>query len=135
MIGGMASLADFLGPILEVMTWVGFVPGVPLLIAGWIINKRRCLWTSTTAEVFEAGRYKGFRWSDSTNDLHLSLHSPAETQALDTGTQIELHYDHCHPSRWRLDPPPHDTTVTILGLILTGVGIACTVAGFVLLMF
>lgn len=74
----MPGHADVLGPILELMTWVGFVPGIPLLITGWIMAKRSCHWTSTTAEVFEAGRYKGFRWSDGTNTLHLSLYAPAE---------------------------------------------------------
>jgi hypothetical protein len=29
------------------MTWVGLVPGIPLLIAGWILSKRRCRGTST----------------------------------------------------------------------------------------
>ncbi|MDQ0867351.1 hypothetical protein QF036_005002 [Arthrobacter globiformis] len=54
---------------------------------------------------------------------------------MDTGAQGELHYDQCHPSRWSLGLPRHDNTISMLGLILTGVGVACTVAGFVLLMF
>jgi hypothetical protein len=39
----MAGLVDALGPILELMTWVGFVPGVPLLVWGLIIARRRCV--------------------------------------------------------------------------------------------
>lgn len=130
----MPGPADVLGPILELMTWVGFVPGIPLLITGWIMARRRCHWTSTTAEVFEAGRYKGFRWSDSTNTLHLSLHAPGESRGLDDGNRIELHYDQCHPARWSLGPPRQDNPVLIVGWILTAVGIICTVAGFFLLM-
>ena len=130
----MPGPADVLGPILELMTWVGFVPGIPVLITGWIMARRRCHWTSTTAEVFEAGRYKGFRWSDSTNTPHLSLYAPAESRGLDVGAQVELHYDQCHPARWSLGPPRKDNPVLIVGWILTAVGIICTVAGFFLLM-
>jgi hypothetical protein len=135
MIDDMASPAEFLGPILELMTWVGLVPGIPLLITGWIMARRRCQWMSTTAEVFDAGRYKGFRWSDSASTPQLSLHNPAHGKGPDIGTQIELHYDQCHPARWSLRSPRHDNPTLILGWILTGVGILCMVAGFFLLMF
>ena len=93
----MASPADFLGPILELMTWVGFVPGVPLLIAGWIIGKRRCHWTSTDSEVFTAGRYRGLRWTDNTNTSRQGLLQPEEAPELEAGHVAVLHYDICHP--------------------------------------
>ena len=127
--------ADFLGPILELMTWVGFVPGVPLLIAGWIISKRRCHWTSTDSEVFTAGPYRGLRWTDNSNTSRQGLLQPEEAPELEAGHVAVLHYDICHPARWRLEPPTPDNTLTILGLLLTGVGVACTIAGFVLMMF
>ncbi|XTR50994.1 hypothetical protein ACOM2C_11100 [Pseudarthrobacter sp. So.54] len=50
----MASVGDLLGPILEVMTWVGFVLGLPLLAWGWIARRRRCEWTRTTGTVISA---------------------------------------------------------------------------------
>ncbi|MCV9992744.1 hypothetical protein OIU93_00345 [Paeniglutamicibacter sp. ZC-3] len=131
----MTGPAGALGPMLEMMTWVGFVPGIPLLIAGWIVARRRCQWTTTTAEVFEAGGFQGFRWSDSENTPRLALHDPAEVQILDVGTQVELHYDKCHPARWGLGPPPRDNHALLIGWILTGTGILCTVAGFMLMMF
>lgn len=65
--------ADFPGPTLELMSWVGFVPGVPLLIWGWIIATRRCPWRSTTGEIFESGLYKGLRWTDNEDLPRLSL--------------------------------------------------------------
>ncbi|MEV7473593.1 hypothetical protein AB0N33_07770 [Pseudarthrobacter oxydans] len=45
-----------------------------------------------------------------------------------------LYYDTCHPSRWRLEPPRNENTLTVLGMVLTGVDIACAVAGFIVLM-
>ncbi|WP_434620473.1 hypothetical protein [Arthrobacter sp. A5] len=131
----MPGPADALGPILELMTWVGFVPGIPLLVAGWVVAKRRCPWTSTTAEVFEAGGYKGFRWSDGENAPHLSLHTAEETRGLEPGSEVVLHFDACHPGRWGLVPHRHDNTVMTVGWILTAVGIVCTLAGFILMMF
>ncbi|MCU1532630.1 MAG: hypothetical protein JWO49_2201 [Arthrobacter sp.] len=68
----MPGPADVLGPILEMMTWVGFVPGIPLLVAGYVMAKNRCLWISTTAEVF--------RWSDGKNTPHLSVRPPGKPE-------------------------------------------------------
>lgn len=131
----MPSPAVSLGPILEVMTWVGIVPGLLLLITGWVISKRRCRWTSTDSEIFTAGRYRGVRWSDSTSTIQQGLLRLEQSPGLVAGQVVVLHYDICHPTRWRLDPPRQDDPVTVLGLLLTGVGIACMIAGFVLLMF
>lgn len=101
----MPEPADLLGPILELMSWVGFVPGIPLIITGWVITKYRCRWASTTAEVFEAGGFKGFRSSDGANTPHPSLHSAEQTSELEPGTEVVLHYDACHPARWSLGEP------------------------------
>jgi hypothetical protein len=129
----MAGPTDALGPILELMTWVGFVPGVPLLVWGWIIARRRCTWTTTTGEVFETGRYKGLRWIDGSNNPRLSLVPPEEGQHLVTGSEVTLHYDVCHPARYGLVQPRHENIVLILGWILTSLGILCTIAGFVVM--
>ena len=131
----MNGPADAFGPMLEVMSWVGFVLGIPLVIVGWIVANRRCQWINTTAEVFEAGGYKGFRWIDSEDMPHVSLHDHGETQGVDVGTRIEIHFDHCHPVRWGLEPPRNDNPFLIIGWILVSVAILCTVAGFIPIMF
>jgi hypothetical protein len=131
----MGGIADVLGPILEIMTWVGFLPGVPLLVWGLIIERRRCAWTKTTGEVYTAGGFTGFRWTDQENVPRQTLVDTDVGRGLVAGTKVELHYDLCHPSRWGLKPPKHDNIILILGWILTGVGIVSTVGGFVLLLF
>lgn len=130
----MAGFADALGPILEVMTWVGFVPGLPLLVIGWILHRRRCHWTSTSGEIFTAGRYQGVRWTDSGNTVRHSLLRPEDAADLRTGATMVLHYDHCHPGRWALHPPRQENLALILGWILVAVGMLCTAGGLVLLM-
>jgi hypothetical protein len=131
----MAGLVDVLGPILELMTWVGFIPGVPLLVWGLVIQRRRCVWIATTGEVYTAGGFTGFRWIDQENVPRQTLVDADVAKGLVAGNEVKLHYDICHPSRWGLRPPKHDNTVLILGWILTSVGILCTVGGFVLLLF
>jgi len=131
----MAGLADVLGPILELMTWVGFIPGVPLLVWGLVISRRRCQWTSTTGEGYTAGGFTGFRWTDQENVTRQTLVDAEVARGLVAGNEVKLHYDLCHPSRWGLEPPKHENTVLILGWILTGLGILCTAGGFVLLLF
>lgn len=124
-----------LGVVLETMSWVGLVPGIPMLLLGWIVAKRRCKWVKTSAEVFEAGGFQGFRWSDGDDSQHSTLNDPSEVPIMDVGTQVELYYDQCHPSRWRLAPPHHDNHALLIGSILTGTGVLSTVAGFMLMMF
>ena len=131
----MTGPAAIWGAGLEMMSWVGFVPGIPMLIIGWIVAKRRCQWTKSTAEVFEAGGFQGFRWTDGNDRQHVTLNDPAEVEIMDVGTQVELYFDHCHPSRWSLGPRGRENHALLVGWILTGTGILCTVAGFVLMVF
>ena len=130
----MAGSLDVLGPILEMMTWVGFVPGVPLLLCAWVIARRRCVWTTAEGEQFAAGGFLGLHWVDRANEEQkVLLDIPARDGSAESGAVL-VHYDPCHPSRCSLHPPRHDNTVLILGWILTGVGILSTLGGFVLLL-
>ncbi|MGJ3189993.1 hypothetical protein FQP90_02485 [Paenarthrobacter nitroguajacolicus] len=130
----MAGSLDVLGPILEMMTWVGFVPGVPLLVSAWIIAKRRCQWATADAEQFAAGGFLGLQWVDQANEEQKVLLDVAARDGSVDSRSVVVHYDVCHPSRCSLQPPRHDNTVLILGWILTGVGILSTLGGFVLLL-
>ncbi|MHA7222930.1 hypothetical protein ACX80S_11495 [Arthrobacter sp. RHLT1-20] len=123
------------GAILEVMTWVGFVLGLPLLAWGWIVMRRRCRWIQTTGEVFSAGGFTGYRWTDGQDADHRSLLPAAESHGLVEGADVVLFYDVCHPSRWGLAPPRPDNAAWVIGWILTWVGIISTAGGFVLLLF
>ncbi|MGF6832265.1 hypothetical protein QF015_000414 [Paenarthrobacter sp. TE4293] len=131
----MAGTVDVLGPILEMMTWVGFVPGVPLLISAWIIAKRCCVWVTADGERFAAGGFMGLHWVDHADEEHKVLLDIPATEGTIEPRAVVVHYDVCHPSRCSLKPPHHDNTVLILGWILTGLGIVSTVGGFVLLLF
>src|SRR5512141_469775 len=61
------------GAILEVMTWVGFVLGLPLLAWGWLSLRRRCQWAQTTGTVISAGGFTGYGWTDHNDADHRSL--------------------------------------------------------------
>ncbi|MGJ8720304.1 MAG: hypothetical protein ACSHW9_00545 [Salinibacterium amurskyense] len=124
-----------LGVVLETMSWVGLVPGIPLLLFGWILALRACKWIATTAEVFEAGGFQGFRWFDSDGRQHSILHEPSEAPIMEVGAHVTLYYDQCHPSRWRLARPRRTNAAMIIGSILTGIGLLSVVAGFALMAF
>ena len=122
------------GAVLETMSWVGLVPGIPLLIFGWIMAMRACKWVETSAEVFEAGGFQGFRWSDGDGRQHSILHEPSEAPIMDVGAQVDLYYDECHPSRWSLARPRRTNGAVLLGSILTGIGLLSVVVGFILML-
>lgn len=126
---------DFLGPILELMTWVGFIPGVPLLIWGLILDRRKCLWIRTTSKVSTVGGFRAVEWTDTQGTVRQALLDHDDTPALKVGQSTAVHFDECHPGRWRLTQNREKNTVLILGSILTGLGVACTVFGFVLMIF
>ncbi|MCA4135340.1 hypothetical protein [Arthrobacter sp. M4] len=128
------AAGNVLGPILEVMTWVGLVPGLPLLLVGWLRRRRRCPWISTPAEVVAAGNYTGFRWADAPGSTRLTLLPRDEAGDVEPGNLITVHFDSCHPARWSLTRPRHDNTLLILGWILTAVGILSVIGGFLLLL-
>ncbi len=128
----MASSPDVLGPILEMMTWVGFVPGVPLLLIAWTIARRRCPWATADGEQFTAGGFLGVQWVDQSNEERKVLLDVAAKDGSLTSRSVVVHYDLCHPSRCSLQPPRYDNTVLILGWILTGIGLLSTVGGLLL---
>ncbi|WP_341392674.1 hypothetical protein [Arthrobacter sp. G119Y2] len=130
----MPEAADVIGSILEVLSWVGLAAGLPLVLIGRTISRRRCVWISTTAEVFEAGGFKGLRWADGEGSPRQSLHTAEQTRGLEPGTEIALHYDACHPGRWGLGEPRNENPVLIVGWTLTAVGVVSTLAGFVLML-
>ncbi|MDI2035668.1 hypothetical protein [Paenarthrobacter nitroguajacolicus] len=128
----MAGPLEILGPILEMMTWVGFVPGVPLLVWAWFIARRRCVWVTAVGEQFAAGGFLGLRWVDQDQEERKVLLDIGAKEGSIGSTAVVVHYDTCHPSRCSLEPPRYDHTVLILGWILTGVGILSTIGGLVL---
>ncbi|WAP50857.1 hypothetical protein OL239_12780 [Arthrobacter sp. ATA002] len=130
----MPEAADVIGSILELLSWMGLAAGIPLVLIGRAIRRRRCVWISTTAEVFEAGGFKGLRWSDGESTPRLSLHTAEQTRGLEPGTVVALHYDACHPARWGLGEPREENPALAVGWTLTAVGAACTLAGFFLML-
>lgn len=127
------AVEDMLGPILEMMTWMGCVLGLLFFLVGWLIKRHRCQWTSTPAEVVEAGNYTGFRWVDNQRESHLTLLPRNATEHLERGAITTVYFDVCHPARWALSQPRHDNPLLILGWILSAVGALSFLGGFLVL--
>jgi hypothetical protein len=120
-------------PILELMTWIGLLPGIPLIIAGLIIAKKRCPWDRAAGEVVTAGTYKALQWRPKHEAApRLALLPPEEAAEVAVGTFIVFYYDTCHPGRWSLHPPRRRNPILVVGWILAGAGILCSLAGLAL---
>ncbi|SLK13873.1 hypothetical protein SAMN06272721_11959 [Arthrobacter sp. P2b] len=129
----MPFSADLLGPILELMTWIGIVPGIPLIIAGLIIAKKQCPWAQAAGEVVTAGAYKALQWRPKDEATSRLILLPADEAAKVTaGTFIVFYYDTCHPAHWSMYPPRQQNPLLVLGWILTGAGVLCAVVGLAL---
>ena len=72
--------------------------------------------------MISAGGFTGYSWTDHHDADHRSLLPAAESHGLVVGSDVDLFYDVCHPSRWGLTPPKQDNAAWTLGWILTGVG-------------
>lgn len=91
--------------------------------------RRRCHKISSTAEVFDPGKYTGLRWLDSASTPHLTLHPsqsalPWQEVRMSRFTTINA------TSHGGASGRPGTTQFLIVGWILTAVGLLCTVAGF-----
>jgi hypothetical protein len=131
----MLSTPDALGLILELLTWVGLIPGLLFLLAAGIVRRNRTEWRRVDAVAVLSDGRSGYRWFGHDYEVHEAWAAPGETDAPEPGTDVVLYYDARHPHRWRRDLPAHPGRVLlVLGLVLTGVGMAAAVAGFLLLM-
>lgn len=130
----MPRVSESLSLILDVLTWVGLVPGLLLLLVAGIVRRTGTEWVRVEAVAFASGGRTGYRWFGHGREVHEAWAAPAETGGIEPGDDVVLYYDARNPHRWRHELPEHPgRTVMILGLVLTGVGVLAAVVGFLLL--
>ncbi|MHA7142502.1 hypothetical protein ACX80T_13305 [Arthrobacter sp. Sr33] len=130
----MENQSQLWGVITEVLTWVGLVPGILLILVAWIIRTSQLGWTATDAVVFVSGEGIGYRWHDQDYEIRETLFSFREGKELVPGTEFILYYNRRDPDEYSLsEPVPPADSLRILGWVLTGIGAAAAVVGFVLI--
>lgn len=131
----MPSALESIGLITEILTWVGLVPGLLLLLAGWIVRHSGVKWCSADGVVFMDGEGTGFRWFDKQHGF-LQARLPVEQErSVVPGSDVLIYYDAHRPMTYRTTPPPERGTILLLlGKILTAVGVAAFVAGLIVML-
>jgi hypothetical protein len=128
--------------VLELLTWVGIVPGVVLLAAGYLRRAFSSRYQETWGVIIASPAGTGhpwFRWMDLGRELQ-SAPVPAEsghgdgTRPLRPGDEVLVYFDARRPDRGRLDDPRADGhLLRLLGWVLAGVGVLAAVAQIVIL--
>lgn len=129
----MNSVSDALGPISEMLTWIGLVPGLLLLFASALIRHFSPHWQVSDGVVYSSGDKLGYRWYDASFDIHEAPAPPHAAAQLVPGSDVVIYYHPRHPGEWRLSEPERPGGVAFaLGWVFTGVGLLALLTGFIL---
>ncbi|WP_426997043.1 hypothetical protein [Pseudarthrobacter sp. N5] len=132
----MPDALHIAGPILEVLTWICLPSGLILLLIIAFRRRFQERWSTSEGVVYADASGTGFRWFDHKYRVHNAPMSPHDIKDLAVGDPVLIYYDHNIPSRWQSTQPElRGRTTLILGRILTGIGLAALIAGFILPMF
>jgi len=125
---------DVLLLVLEILTWVGLVPGILLLILGYLRRAFAARFEETWGVIIAspAGtEHPWFRWMDTERTLQ-SAPVPLDSDSgsvPEIGDEVRVYFDRRDPEHGRLDHPASDGRVLrVLGWVLTGVGAAAGIA-------
>ncbi|GAB3135971.1 DUF3592 domain-containing protein [Marisediminicola antarctica] len=132
------TTSDAFALVLELITWVGLLPGIVLLAAGYI----RKAWASRYQETWgvivqsPAGTdHLWFRWMDLQRELQSAPVSLDADESLELGDEVKVYFDPRNPENGRLDHPSADgRLMRILGWLLVGVGSAAAIVQIVILL-
>ena len=137
----MTSASDVLALILELLTWVGLVPGVILLAAGYLRLVYSARFEKTWGVVIASPTGSGrpfIRWMDRGRELRTAPIPEGdldhEGKSLAVGDEVPVYFDRRKPERGRLDNPTGDgRLLRVLGWVLSGIGAGAAVVQLILL--
>ena len=134
----MTDPADALALVLELVTWVGIVPGILLLAGGYLrrVVSARYLETWGVVIASPAGTNRPwFRWMDLERELQCAPVPPDTEHPVRVGDEVLVYFDARSPDRARLDDPRMDgKLLRVLGWVLVGVGALAAAAQLVILL-
>ncbi|TQL48092.1 hypothetical protein FB562_1173 [Homoserinimonas aerilata] len=127
------SGSDFLGPLLELFSWIGLTLGAACLVVALIIRAVSGRWVETTAVVVHESGSAAARWLADDGTIHSRPLDPAEAAQLTASDDVMVFVSVVRPERMRLHRRGGgEQTLMFLALLLGGVGIVASVASFVL---
>ncbi len=133
----VTSAPDAIALILELLTWVGLVPGVVLLVAGYTRRALASRFEETWGVVIPSpagSDHPWFRWMDLRRELRSAPVNSHEGDLPKVGDEVKVYFDRRNPDNGRLDDPAGDgRALRVVGWLLVGVGVAAGVAQLVAL--
>jgi hypothetical protein len=128
------DLHDLVSLLSEIFSFVGFLVGIPLYIAGLSVRGFGGRWVQTDGVIAQTAQGPVIRWFDGEGDVHEAHADTHETVGLRPGDDITVWFSRRAPSRCRTHSPDHDgKALRLTGLILIGVAVAAAILGVVLL--
>lgn len=112
--------------VLELLTWVGLIPGITFLVFGYVRRAFAARYEQTWGIIIPspAGTsHLWFRWIDLARDAQTAPVPLDADETLAIGDEVEVYFDPRNPDGARLDHPSADGRVLrTVGWVLTGVG-------------
>jgi hypothetical protein len=132
----MPTVLDMAGPILEMLTWLCLPTGLALLVYAGILRRYVHPWSVAEGVVYSDASGTGFRWFDDKYRIHHAPMSPFDIRDLAVGDTLPIYYHPKRPTQWQASAPEHPgKTAVVVGRLLTGIGTAALIVGFMLPMF
>ncbi|MBC7723334.1 MAG: hypothetical protein H7146_01095 [Burkholderiaceae bacterium] len=134
----MLSTSDALMLVLELLTWVGLIPGLILLAIGYARRAFASRFQQTWGIIIPspAGTsHLWFRWIDLTRDAQSAPVPVDADESLRVGDEVEVWFDPRNSENARLDHPSADGRVLrTIGWVLSGVGAGAGVVQLIVLL-
>src|SRR5690606_16624347 len=119
---GVESI-DAVAGIGELVSWLCLVPGIPLLLAGWLLRLGDGAWEPVEIVVVPQGDRALARWYAGGGFRQRRL-SRGERMRLGADGEHVAQVSARHPGRMRLrDHPPLQRMLTVIGAVLTAAGL------------
>lgn len=134
----MTDATNTISLVLELFTWVGFVPGIVLLAAGYLRKALASRYLETWGVIIPspAGTdHLWFRWMDLERELQSAPAPPDEDHPVGLGDEVLVYFEARRPSRARLDDPRTEgRLLRVLGWVLASVGLVAAIGQIVILL-
>lgn len=140
----MTTGLDAASLVLELLSWIGLIIGIPLLIAGYVRRLAFSGWTETMAVIVarhpvpdapgdDAEDAHVFRWLGEDGHLYELPADTEETAHLVEGDDIMVFVNPRRPEQARTDPAHREGhLLRLLGYIFLGVGVLSVVLSIVI---
>jgi hypothetical protein len=127
-------VADTVGLIAEVFTWIGVGAGLALLFAALVVRIADGTWLPARGVIEHTDHGSVVRWFDDDGGVNEAALSDHDVRRLDSRDMADIYYRHGWHNRMRLDAGSHAVRALVrLALLMLAVALAAFAAGWIAL--